>query len=103
MKKIGFFEIFIRQKAAEDIVNIDLNENSYCAIMKWLPVVELDFGQERALTEDPNISFRNGRFHRVPIIAGITANEYNNPVPSIFPIFTIFMTSKYLKSQYRCT
>lgn len=81
------FQFFNQQKTAEDIVRVNLNEVSYCAIMKWLPVVELDFGQERVLIEDPNESYRNGRFHRVPVIAGITTDEYADPVPSTFKLY----------------
>lgn len=57
--------------------------------MKWLPVVEPDFGQERLLVEDPNESFRNGRFHRAPVIAGITEVEFANPVPSTINLSTL--------------
>lgn len=47
-------------------------------VLVWKPVVEQDFGQERFLTEDPMIAFRSGNFMRVPIIAGITKDEFFN-------------------------
>jgi hypothetical protein len=48
--------------------------------MPWVPVIEPDFGQERFLIEDPNVSFRNGNFSKVPVIIGITAGEFIEPV-----------------------
>lgn len=48
-------------------------------ILLWMPVVEPDFGQERFLTDDPNKLFLSGRFHRVPVMAGITEYEFLSP------------------------
>lgn len=48
-------------------------------ILIWYPVVERDFGQERFLTENPTKLFRQGRFMRVPVIAGITEFEFLGP------------------------
>jgi len=79
---MDFYCRCLKTKPAQDIISVNLNELPYCAIMKWLPVIETDFGQERVLIEDPNESFRNGRFQRVPIIAGVTEIEYADPVPS---------------------
>lgn len=45
-------------------------------ILIWTPVVEPDFGQERFLTDNPTRLFRLGRFHKVPIIAGVTELEF---------------------------
>lgn len=45
-------------------------------VLIWKPVIESDFGQERYLTKDPMISFRSGEFMRIPIIAGITKDEF---------------------------
>jgi len=59
---------------------VDLNEISYCGITQWVPVVEPDFGQERFFIEDPNETFRNGNFPRVPVIVGMTADEFVKPV-----------------------
>lgn len=39
-------------------------------------MIEPDFEQERFLTEDPNESFRHGRFTKIPVIAGITVEEF---------------------------
>lgn len=51
-------------------------------VLIWLPVVELDFGQERFLTDDPTESFSLGRFARVPVLAGITKFEFLYPAIS---------------------
>lgn len=48
-------------------------------ILLWLPVVEKDFGQERFLIADPTKLYRQGRFMRIPIIAGITEFEFLSP------------------------
>ncbi|XP_055920832.1 juvenile hormone esterase-like [Eupeodes corollae] len=38
-------------------------------------VIERNFGQERFILEDPLISFKNGNFHMVPLIIGMTKDE----------------------------
>jgi acetylcholinesterase len=48
--------------------------------MTWLPVIEIDYGQERFLIEDPNESFREGRFQKSNVMVGITADEFVSPV-----------------------
>lgn len=48
--------------------------------MPWLPVVEHDFGQERFFTDDPNNLFKSGKFNKVPVIVGITTDEFISPV-----------------------
>ncbi|XP_055620173.1 esterase FE4-like [Toxorhynchites rutilus septentrionalis] len=42
----------------------------------WQPVIEPDFGQERFLDRDPTEAFLKGDFMRVPVIAGITKDEF---------------------------
>lgn len=44
-------------------------------IFLWSFVIENDFGQERFLIEDPRRSLVNGRFSKIPIMVGVTANE----------------------------
>lgn len=51
-------------------------------ILVWTPVVEPDLGQERFLTDNPTRLFRLGRFHRVPVMAGITELEFAGPAIS---------------------
>lgn len=56
-------------------------------ILIWLPVVELDFGQERFLTDDPTKLFSLGKFARVPVIAGVTKYELLFPAISEYSLF----------------
>lgn len=48
--------------------------------MPWFPVVEKNFSQEMFFAEQPNNLFKTGRFNRVPVITGITADEFISPV-----------------------
>lgn len=52
-------------------------------VLMWKPVVEPDFGQERFLTDNPTRLFRQGRFTRVPVMAGITELEFASPAIAI--------------------
>jgi acetylcholinesterase len=52
--------------------------------LTWLPVIESDLGQERFLVEDPNESFRAGRFEKVNVMIGLTADEFIAPAESKF-------------------
>lgn len=45
-------------------------------LLKWIPVIEPDFGQERFLTEDPNDLFQKGKTAQVPFMTGITTYEF---------------------------
>ncbi|XP_070498764.1 uncharacterized protein [Chironomus tepperi] len=73
----------INQKSSEEIIMASKVKFHGCPIMPWIPVIEPDFGQERFLIEDPNESFKNGNFSRVPVIIGITADEFIEPVVSL--------------------
>lgn len=53
-----------------------------CQIVIFMPVVEPDFGQERFFADDFFHLVQSGNFTRVPIIVGITANEFSDNVPS---------------------
>lgn len=52
---------------------------SWNPVLLWTAVVEPDFGQERFLTEDPTEAFLKGDFVKVPVIAGITQDEFASP------------------------
>lgn len=39
-------------------------------------MVEPDFGQERFLTEDPVKALKKGNIANVPVIAGVTTDEF---------------------------
>ncbi|KAL3273416.1 hypothetical protein HHI36_014861 [Cryptolaemus montrouzieri] len=43
----------------------------------WKPVIEEDFGQERFLTDHPMKLVLEGKFHEVPILSGVTAEEFS--------------------------
>lgn len=61
----------------------DFKEFDGKPIVIWYPVVEPDFGQERFLIEDPSVLFGRGNFSRVPIITGVTNDEFVGAVPGI--------------------
>ncbi|GLV44898.1 uncharacterized protein CBL_14529 [Carabus blaptoides fortunei] len=46
-------------------------------LLKWMPVIEPDFGQERFLTEDPNDLFQKGKTAQVPFMAGVNTYEFS--------------------------
>ncbi|XP_063700565.1 juvenile hormone esterase-like [Culicoides brevitarsis] len=48
-------------------------------ILLWEPVIEPNFGQERFLTHDPTELFQAGKFMKIPIISGITKDEFASP------------------------
>lgn len=50
-----------------------------CLYFAWNPLLEPDLGQERFITEDPNVLFRAGNFTKVNAIMGITAHEFISP------------------------
>lgn len=45
-------------------------------LILWKPVIEPDYGQERFLIEDPVRSYQNGNFMKIPIITGMTKDEF---------------------------
>lgn len=67
------------QKTAEEIAESEINAFLNCPVMTWLPVIEGDYGQDRFLVEDPNESFRVGRFQKVNVLVGVTADEFISP------------------------
>ncbi|XP_011690504.1 PREDICTED: esterase FE4-like [Wasmannia auropunctata] len=53
-------------------------------ILIWTPVVEPEVhGVERFLPEQPIDLIRKGKFHKVPLIAGVTKNEFDGVVTYI--------------------
>ncbi|KAL9929053.1 juvenile hormone esterase [Glossina fuscipes fuscipes] len=61
-------------------------------LMLWKPVVEKDFGQERFLVEHPVRTYQNGEFMKIPIIIGMTKDEFVGPALSILENETILDT-----------
>ena len=74
----------LRSKSASELDDSlpDMFDLLYNPILLWLPVVEPDFGQERFLTDDPTKLFQEGRFAKVPVLAGVTEFEFLNPAIS---------------------
>ena len=51
---------------------------SYNPVLLWTPIVEKYFGQERFLVENPTVAYKRGNFMRIPIMAGVTRDEFAN-------------------------
>nr|QLI62115.1 carboxylesterase 3 [Streltzoviella insularis] len=51
-------------------------EYAYDPVGIWLPVVELDFGQERFLSVEPFEAIKQGKMHPVPYIISQTEDEF---------------------------
>ncbi|KAI4456240.1 carboxylesterase [Holotrichia oblita] len=68
----------LREKSAEEIANSlpGLKEFGKEPIIQWSPVIEQDFGQSRFLTASPIELALKGKMKKVPILAGITADEF---------------------------
>ncbi|XP_045476840.1 esterase E4-like [Harmonia axyridis] len=68
----------LREKPAKEIGDSlsKLFEVGYEPVLLWKPVVEPDFGQERFLTDHPIKLIQEGKFQNVPVLAGITAEEF---------------------------
>ncbi|KAJ8923071.1 hypothetical protein NQ315_001623 [Exocentrus adspersus] len=47
-------------------------------VLIWSPVIEPDLGHQRFLTAHPIHLIQNGQFRRVPLITGITADEFGH-------------------------
>lgn len=45
-------------------------------VLIWTPVIEKDFGQPRFLTAHPITLIQNGEFQKVPLITGVTTDEF---------------------------
>ncbi|KAK5641618.1 hypothetical protein RI129_010165 [Pyrocoelia pectoralis] len=68
----------LNTKSATEIADTlySFNEFAYDPIMKWLPVIEPDCGQERFLTDHPVKLLLRGEFEKVPVITTVTAEEF---------------------------
>ncbi|KAJ6649255.1 Juvenile hormone esterase [Pseudolycoriella hygida] len=72
----------LKSRPAQDFGNSLVNMFEYShgnPILIWYPVIEKDFGQERFLSENPTKLMRQGKFMRIPVIAGITEYEFLGP------------------------
>ncbi|KAL7039244.1 hypothetical protein ACKWTF_009843 [Chironomus riparius] len=76
------FECFNERTSQE--INVAASFDFYtCPVLPWIPVIEPDFGQDRFFLDDPNSLIRSGNFIRVPILTGITTDEFMSPVATL--------------------
>ncbi len=64
--------------------------NPPCTTNLWRPVIEPELGQTRYLENDPDTLLASGNFSRVPVLIGITADEFAESVPGGNSIFQVF-------------
>jgi acetylcholinesterase len=60
-----------------------MNDYPECPVLSWLPVIEPDLGQERFFIEQPKDTIAAQNFNKVPIIIGVTSDEWMSPVPKV--------------------
>ncbi|GJQ73729.1 hypothetical protein Trydic_g14063 [Trypoxylus dichotomus] len=70
----------LNTKSAKEIGNTQwsFDEFFYNPIWVWTPVIEPDFGQERFLTEHPLDSVQKKNFENVPVMLGVTTDEFGS-------------------------
>jgi carboxylesterase type B len=75
----------LKTKSAEELGNSlpQFAEFGNNPVIIWTAVIEEDFGQERFLTEHPIKLINSGRFEKVPVLAGITKDEFAHKAFSI--------------------
>ncbi|XP_044018737.1 esterase FE4 [Aphidius gifuensis] len=82
----GNMLICLNTKTTEEFVNTtkEFFEWHGDPILVWMPVVEPEVpGVERFLTGQPADLIRAGKFHQVPLIAGVTEDEFGGVVVSV--------------------
>lgn len=78
----------LRNKTQEEIISVQMSfPNESCTKMRWWPVVEQDFGQDRLFEDQPTHLFEIGNFSKVPTLIGIISDEFAQEVPRVFYIF----------------
>ncbi|XP_064213592.1 esterase FE4 [Tribolium castaneum] len=70
----------LKTKSAEELGNslFQMMEFGINPVLIWSPVIEEDFGQERFLPDDPFKLIKKGNFEKIPIILGVTQDEFAN-------------------------
>ncbi|KAF5306937.1 hypothetical protein FQA39_LY00167 [Lamprigera yunnana] len=65
------------KKDAKEIANVlrEFNTFPFDSASMWGPVIEPDCGQERFLTDNPVKLFLEGKYQKVPVMAGIASEE----------------------------
>lgn len=66
------------QTPAEEFVrtHYDMFDFGWSPVLNWMPVIEKEFGQDRFIIEEPLDSFQHGRIQRIPLIVGMTKDEF---------------------------
>ncbi|XP_037041115.1 esterase E4-like isoform X2 [Bradysia coprophila] len=87
----------LRNTSAQVIAQNMIIEVFPCLVLAWTPLIEDDFGQERFLTDDPSVLFRQGNFSRVSTIAGITDHEFIAPAANVLgdPTATAYLNENW--------
>lgn len=90
LRDVGKNPFVLAEKTFHSILNFQRQPNAIvtavmdnppCTRNLWGPVVEPDLGQTRYLETDPDTLLKNGSFARVPVLIGITADEFAERVP----------------------
>ncbi|XP_055371595.1 esterase E4-like [Condylostylus longicornis] len=69
----------LRKKPWEKLIEIGAKWDGNCfPDLEWNYEIEKNFGQEKFMINHPVILFKIGEFHKVPIIIGITKDEYKD-------------------------
>ncbi|KAK4874274.1 hypothetical protein RN001_013634 [Aquatica leii] len=69
----------LKSKSAQEIADsypLFKEENSLDSCLTWLPVMERDVGQQRFLTTHPIESIFTEHFEKVPVLTGVTTDEF---------------------------
>ncbi|XP_055370969.1 juvenile hormone esterase-like [Condylostylus longicornis] len=67
----------LRGKPWEEIVKACFKwEANGLADIEWNVEIEKDYGQERFITKHPSVLYKNGEFSRIPVMVGITKDEF---------------------------
>lgn len=73
------------QKPALDLVSaLELGNAENALEPIWWPVIEPDFGQVRFMPEDPVEILSRVDFSKVPVMAGITSDEFIELIPCMY-------------------
>ncbi|XP_045478007.1 uncharacterized protein LOC123683151 [Harmonia axyridis] len=68
----------------------ELKEFGVEPVLVWKPVIEPDFGQERFLTDHPIKLALQGKFRKMPMLAGITNQEFGHRAELLIENKTLF-------------
>ncbi|KAJ3646361.1 hypothetical protein Zmor_023951 [Zophobas morio] len=89
----------LRKTPAEELANsfFQLTEFGFDPMLIWTPVIEEDFGQERFLPDHPIKLIKSGKCAQIPVIAGITKDEF---AQRAFPVLANATLLQQLNSDF---